>query len=340
MSEGSSTGEAAVQANWHVAPSPHVSDQSFTTRRMMIDVLIGLAPALIMSVYMFRFYAVLVIGLCTVTCLAGEILFVKMRGRKVTINDCSAVVTGIILGMSLPWNTPWFICILGALVAIGLGKVCFGGIGFNIFNPAMVGRAFIMLSFAAKLGGAAYQKAITATESGAATAVDAMTQATPLTAFKETGAVPEIMPIFLGTVNGSLGEISALALLLGGIYLCLRKTASWEIPVGTFIGVTVCAFVPWLMHRETSMSPIHHLCSGAVLLLAFFIATDPVTSPLTSKGKWIFGLGCGVLVMVLRLFSSYPEGAMFAVLLMNAATPLINRLTIPRPLGGPVPQKA
>ena len=197
-----------------------------------------------------------------------------------------------------------------------------------------------MLSFAAKLGGAAYQKAITATESGAATAVDAMTQATPLTAFKETGAVPEIMPIFLGTVNGSLGEISALALLLGGIYLCLRKTASWEIPVGTFIGVTVCAFVPWLMHRETSMSPIHHLCSGAVLLLAFFIATDPVTSPLTSKGKWIFGLGCGVLVMVLRLFSSYPEGAMFAVLLMNAATPLINRLTIPRPLGGPVPQKA
>jgi electron transport complex protein RnfD len=330
-----SSAEAAAAI--HVAPSPHLSDSALTTRRMMIDVLIGLAPALLMAVYVFGWAVVVQVGLCVLSCVGAELVFTAMRGRLAPIGDYSAAVTGVILGLSLPANAPWYIAVIGSAVGVGLGKVVFGGLGCNIFNPAMVGRAFVMLSFAKEMGASAYRVVNSQ--------VDVLTQATPLTAAKEAakGAaesvdLPGLWPLFIGEVNGSPGEISALALLVGGIYLCVRRVASWEIPAGVILAAgMLTALANWA--GLTPLTALHHLAGGALLLGAFFIATDPVTSPLTAKGKFIFGLGIGLLVVVIRLFSGYPEGVMFAVLLMNAVVPLINRWTIPRPLGGPLPQK-
>ena len=308
----------------------------------MVDVLIGLTPALMVSIFLFRHYAVAQIGLCVLACLAAEALFSLMRRRRPTLCDGSAVVTGVILGMSLPWSAPWYTGVIGSFAAIGLGKVVFGGLGYNLFNPAMVGRAFIMLSFARSLGASAYV-------SDTAT-VDILTRATPLTAAKQYASVLllgfDIEPpqelglggLFLGNVNGSLGEVSALALLIGGLYLCWRRSASWEIPASVIVATALLGGVGhWL--GLTPLSAAAHVASGAVMLGAFFIATDPVTSPLTPRGKMLFGAGVGTLIVILRLFSSYPEGVMFAILLMNSLTPLINQWTIPRPVGGPTPAK-
>jgi electron transport complex protein RnfD len=315
---------------------------------MMIDVLIGLAPVMGMAVVVFRWYAVVQVGLCVLSCLAAETAFTWMRGRRAPIGDGSAAVTGVILGLSLPWSAPWYVAVIGSAVAIGLGKVVFGGLGCNVFNPAMVGRAFVMLSFARALGASAY---VTAQSELAV-----LTQATPLTVAKKFAAdlaagkvvagdlqvqfesAQQFWPLFVGQVNGSLGETSALAVLLGGFYLCVRRSASWEIPAGVLLAAFCLAgLADWA--NLTPLTAVGHLLSGALLFGAFFIATDPVTSPLTARGKFIFGLGIGVLVMVIRLFSSYPEGVMFAVLVMNAVVPLLNRW-IPRPLGGPTPKKA
>lgn len=320
----------------HVAPSPHLSDTGLTTQRMMIDVVVALVPVLVVAVYVFRWYAVVQVGLCVLVCLAAEALFTWMRGQRISIGDWSATVTGVILGLSLPASAPWYIAVIGSVAAIGLGKAVFGGLGYNIFNPAMVGRAFVMLSFAKEMGASAYQM----TESH----LTVLTQATPMTVAKQLGVsdelVQQLWPLLLGTtVNGSLGETSSLALLVGGIYLCVRRVASWEIPAGTLLAAFLCAALGYWLGL-TPLPATYHLASGALLLGAFFIATDPVTSPLTVKGKFVFGLGIGALVMLLRLFSGYPEGVMFAVLLMNAAVPLINRWTIPEPLGGPTPKEA
>lgn len=348
--EGGAAGEAAAAAPAvQVAPSPHLSDAAVTTRRMMVDVLIGLGPAMAMAVLAFRWYAVVQVGLCVLSSLGAEAAFTWMRGRPVRVSDCSAAVTGVILGLSLPWSAPWYVAVVGSVVAMGLGKAVFGGLGYNIFNPAMVGRAFVMLSFAKVMGASAYVYG----ESG----LRVVTEATPLTIAKKVAAdvaagrvvgpdvglqmaqARELWPLFVGNVNGSLGETSALALLVGGIYLCLRRSASWEIPVGTLGSAFVFAgLANWA--GLTPFTALHHLVGGALLLGAFFIATDPVTSPITSKGKFAFGLGIGFLVMLLRVFSGYPEGVMFAVLLMNAAVPLMNQWTIPRPVGGPTKQGA
>jgi len=333
----------------HVAPSPHLSETSFTTRRMMIDVLIGLAPVFAAAILVFRWHAVVQVGLCVLSCLAAETVFTWMRRKPAPIGDYSAVVTGVILGLSLPWSAPWYVAVIGSAVAVGLGKVVFGGLGNNIFNPAMVGRAFVMLSFARELGASAY----VVVQSDLAV----LTQATPLTVAKKVAAdlaagkvvagdlevqlesVQRFWPLFVGQVNGSLGEISALAVLIGGIYLCVRRSASWEIPAGVLMASFLLAgLADWA--NLTPVTAVGHLVSGALLFGAFFIATDPVTSPLSPKGKFIFGLGIGTLVMVIRLFSGYPEGVMFAVLVMNAVVPLVNRWTIPRPVGGPTPEKA
>jgi electron transport complex protein RnfD len=240
--------------------------------------------------------------------------------------DCSALVTGIILALSLPGPAPWYVGFIASVVAIGIGKVLFGGLGMNIFNPAMVGRAFVMIAFASLLAAAGY--------TDPASSVDAVTQATPLDAFKQNGVVTPLGLLFWGLTNGSLGEISALACLLGGIYLCLRRTASWEIPAGVLGAVVVLGGIANLLNPSAEWTVLHHLLAGSLFFGAFFIATDPVTSPLTAKGKFIFGLGVGAFIMLLRLFSGYPEGVMFAVLLMNSLTPLINRWTVPKPLGG------
>lgn len=324
----------AVEQTVLVAPSPHLSDTSVTTRGMMLDVLIGLVPVVVVSLFVFGWYLVVQVGLCVLTALAAESLFTRMRGRPVPLGDYSAAITGLILGLSLPWSAPWYIPVIGAAVAIGLGKVVFGGLGNNIFNPAMVGRAFVMLSFAREMGASAYVRATGA--------VEALTQATPLAIAKEAAGaaadLPGLWPLFLGTHNGSLGETSAIACLVGGLYLCWRRSASWEIPAAVVLSVIVLGGLSSLAGL-TALTVLQQLLSGALLFGAFFIATDPVTSPLTSTGKFLFGAGIGFFVVLIRVFSGYPEGVMFAVLLMNSAVPLINQWTVPRPVGGPVPEK-
>jgi len=309
----------------HVSPSPHLANQALTTRRMMVDVVIALVPVVAMALIVFRGYALKQLLICIAGCLAAEALFTRMRGRALPLADCSALVTGIILALSLPGPAPWYVGVIASFVAIGIGKVLFGGVGMNIFNPAMVGRAFVMIAFASALAASGYQDA--------ASGVDTVTQATPMDLYKLTGQVTPLGPLFLGLTNGSLGETSALACLIGGIFLCLRRTASWEIPAGVLGTAAVMAGIAQALNPGTGWTVLHHLCGGSLLFGAFFIATDPVSSPVTPKGKAIFGVGVGFFVMLLRFFSGYPEGVMFAVLIMNGLTPLINRWCIPRPLG-------
>ncbi|NHZ73159.1 MAG: RnfABCDGE type electron transport complex subunit D [Nitrospirae bacterium] len=319
--------EAPIEPRLQVAPGPHLSSSGLTTQRLMVDVLIALIPVMAMALYLFRWFAVLQVGICVVSCLAVEVLTSLWRGSRPSLQDTSAIVTGVILGLSLPWSAPWYVGVVASVVAIGFGKAVFGGLGQNIFNPAMVGRAFVMISFASSLGATAYVR------SGAT--LEILTQATPLTAAKElSGSVPGIWTLFVGNANGSLGETSVLACLVGGLYLCLRRSAVWLIPVSLIASAAVVAGIANLLMPETPLTVLQHLTSGALVFSAFFIATDPVTSPLTGRGQVIFGAGLGALVVVIRLFSNYPEGVVFAVLLMNAVVPLINRVTIPKPLGG------
>ena len=336
-----------------VAPSPHLGTSGRSTRSMMYDVLIALVPAVVMSFVVFGAAAGKHIVLCVAACLATEAAFQAARRRKITLLDGSAVVTGLILALSLPWTAPWWIPVIGGLVAVGLGKMVFGGLGANIFNPAMVGRAFLMICFGLQLSTPPGQYPPHATrqvvsESG----VHCRTEATPMTAWKlkstdvgggkmERARFP-LGNLLLGNVNGSLGETSAVLLLIGGIYLCIRRTATWRIPVGVLMGAMVVAIAVECVHYGAGtrplFRPLHHLFGGALIFGAFFIATDPVSSPISARGRWAFGLGLGVLTMVIRLFSSYPEGVMFSVLIMNSITPLINRWTIPVPVGGKPPK--
>lgn len=299
----------------------------------MLDVLAGLAPVAGMALVVFRGYAALQIGLCVATCLVAESLFALWRGRRATLADLSAVVTGVILGLSLPWSAPWYVGVVASIVAIGLGKAVFGGLGQNIFNPAMVGRAFVMISFASVMGATSYVRP--------EADLEILTQATPLTAAKEAAGsdLPGLWPMFLGNVNGSLGETSVLACLLGGLYLCWRRSASWEIPVSVLLGAALTAGLANLVNPGTPLTILQHLLGGSLVFGAIFIATDPVTSPLTLRGKLLFGAGVGVLVVLIRLLSNYPEGVVFAVLLMNAMVPLINRWMVPKPFGGPLPAR-
>jgi electron transport complex protein RnfD len=310
----------------HVASSPHLRSTDMSTRGMMRDVLIALAPLVAMAVFVFHWYAVKQLAICIVSCLVAEILFMKMRKQPANLKDYSAAVTGVILALSLPGTAPWYIGFIASFIAIGIGKVIFGGLGMNIFNPAMVGRAFVTIAFAGALGASGYQDP--------GSIVDAITQATPLNAFKQAGIVTSLSDLFWGVTNGSLGETSAVACLVGGLYLCIRQTASWEIPAGILLTVTLLAGIQNLVNLQAEWTVLHHIFGGSLLFGAFFIATDPVSSPLTPRGKFIFGIGVGAFVLLLRIFSGYPEGVMFAVLLMNAVTPLINSWTIPRQFGG------
>ena len=319
---------APAEPVMHVAPSPHVGDRSMTTRRMMTDVLIALALPTIAAVIVFRQHLLWQLLGCVGAAAATEALFAAARRKPWSITDGSAVVTGVILALSLPWSCPWYVTGIAAVVAVVLGKMIFGGLGQNIFNPAMVGRAFVMICFVGAMGAKAYVNPDST--------IDTLTHATPMTAWGSEHISPSLSALFWGNTNGSLGETSAIACLIGGLFLCIRRTAAWQIPAGVLLSASVIASLADLSSGET-MDVLEHLLGGALLFGAFFIATDPVTSPLTPKGKFIFGLGIGGLVMLLRLLSNYPEGVMFAVLLMNGLVPLINRWTIPTPVGGPVP---
>ncbi len=292
----------------------------------MFDVIGALMPVVLIEVATFRHASAFKLLLAVATCMGAEGMFQAMRGRRATLGDGSALLTGLILGLSFPANTAWHIVFVASLVAIGLGKMAYGGLGQNIFNPAMVGRAFAIVAFPAALGAAAYVPA-----------VDGVTMATPLSAFKAEGMVAPLTLLFAGIGESAYGTSSALASVVGGLYLCFRRAASWEIPASMIGTAALFALVIQLLGVSGGWTVLHELSGGALVFGAFFIATDPVSSPLTPRGKWIFGAGIGALVIVIRKLTGYPEGVMFAVLIMNAVVPLINRWTIPTPLGGPMP---
>jgi electron transport complex protein RnfD len=305
-----------------VSSAPHVVNPVDTTH-IMKNVVIALMPALLVAVYVFGLQALILTATCVASCVIFEGLTRKILDRPQTIGDFSAVVTGVILSFNLPAGLPLWMAIIGSFVAIVVVKQLFGGLGQNFVNPAIVGRIVLFTSFATpmttwpvtnRMGSVLWN-------SDAANAtVDTITGATPLALFSNAKDVPSNMDMFLGTINGSMGEISAAALLLGGIYLIVKKIIEPTIPAA-FIGTV--AVVAMML----GFDPVFHICAGGVMLGAIFMATDYVTSPLTTKGKIIFGIGCGFLTMIIRIFASYPEGVSFALLLMNILVPHIDKWT-------------
>lgn len=284
----------------------------------MYTVIITLIPALAAAVWMFGLDALRVTMLTAVFCLSFEALLARVTKRDIDYLDGSALLTGVLLAMNVPANAPWWMMLIGSLVAIGVGKHVFGGLGQNIFNPALTARVFLIISFPVEM-----------TSWPVPGATDATTGATPLGLLKTEGvgalAKTNIVDLAVGQVGGSLGEISAIALLLGSIYLFYKRYITWEIPV-MFIGA-VFAFsgIFYLIDPARYASPLFHIFSGGVFLGALYMATDMVTSPMTMKGKIVFGIGCGFFTLLIRLFGAYPEGVSFAILLMNAAVPLLDK---------------
>ncbi len=341
-----------------VGPAPHIK-AAYSTRRIMLDVMIALVPAVAMSVVYFRVRAAVLIAVCVLACAATEWLCNRIRRRPDSLHDGSAMLTGLILALSLPPALPVWAAALGSAFAIAIGKMVFGGLGSNIFNPAMAGRLFLTASFGTlmttwtvpgTLGPVQTGPDQTAHMPPVAAAntlpqspeLQAVTQATPLAWSKEAikGKSPVdtanrmIRPALVGQVGGCLGETSALALLVGGVYLLIRRTITFHIPLAVLGSALLCAALGWLLKPEAYANPLLHLAGGGLLLGAFFIATDPVTAPLRHRGMVLFGVGVGVLTMLIRMVGEYPEGVMFAVFLMNAVTPLIDRLCKMTPFGG------
>ncbi len=315
-----------------VDSAPHLAGGR-TTRGVMFDVVAAMVPLLIAAVLLYHGRAIALTVMTVAACLATEAIFNRARGRKMdSLLDGSAIVTGMILAFSLPPKLPIYMAVVGGVVAIGLGKAVFGGLGQNLFNPAMVGRAFLMACFPVAMTTWA-EPGTLATIGGA----DAVTRATPLAAAKfGSDTVPALWNLFLGNVSGCIGETSVIACLIGGIYLLARGTADWRPPLGMLAGAMAFATIAHLADPEQFARPLVHLNGGAIVFGAFFIATDYVGAPLTPAGRLIFGLGAGILTMVIRLFGGYPEGVMYSILIMNALTPLIERWTVPEPFGGKV----
>ncbi len=306
-----------------VSTSPHIKS-SETVSKIMLSVIITLIPAVVFSIYLFGSYVLLMYIVSIATCVLSEYFVVKLRKRPFTLNDFSAVITGILLVMVLPPKFPIYGVIIGAFIAIVVGKQIFGGLGYNIFNPALVGRAFLA---------AAYPVHITTWIAPKIGQISAVTGATPLAAMKFSGVETSLKALFFGTVGGSVGETSALLLLIGSIYLFVKKYIKWQIPVSIFSTVFVLGGIFYLINPDKYPDPIFHLLSGGLMIGALYMATDMVTSPLTGKGCWIFGAGIGFLVVIIRLFGGLPEGVMYSILFMNAFVPLINRVTKPRIFG-------
>ncbi len=306
----------------NISGSPHVhSDES--TKKIMWRVNAALIPALLVAIAYFGLNALLISIISVVSCVLFQWLIEKfILKTPSTICDGSAVVTGLLLAFNVP-ATPamLWIVVIGALVAIGIGKMSFGGLGKNPFNPALVGRVFLLISFPV-------QMTTWPTVGGLfPMTLDVTTGATPLGILKEGGAeaLPQAWDMFLGHMGGSLGEVSALAILIGAIYLLCKKIISWHIPVA-FIGTAALfSCILWLINPDQYIDPLTTILTGGIMLGACFMATDMVTSPMAKSGQLIFGVGCGLLTIIIRTWGSYPEGVSFAILLMNSVTPLINR---------------
>ncbi len=299
-----------------VSSSPHIRSAR-TTQKIMLDVIIALLPALIASAVIFGPRTLLLAGVSAAACVACEALWEKLRKQPSTVSDLSAVVTGLLIAFNVPASMPVWELIIGDMVAIFIVKMLFGGLGCNFINPAMVGRTVLFLSFTADMTNYVIPEK----------AVDALSSATPLAIMGELGwnDFPELL---LGIHGGVMGETCALALILGGVYLVIRRVIKPIIPI-SYIGSTL--LFSWLFGGE---QPVLSLFAGGLMLGAIFMATDYVTSPYTNKGKLIFGIGCGLLTAAIRIFSNSAGGVSFSILLMNLLVPYINGLTMPKPLGG------
>lgn len=306
----------------YISPGPHIFEKK-STPKMMKDVVLALIPAILVSVYFFRARALTLYAVSIGSCVIIEGVMQLFMKRKVILHDWSAVVTGILFAMIIPPSLPLWAAAVGCVVAIGLAKQLFGGLGANIFNPALLGRAFLMAAFPAFM-----------TRWTAPLTLDAMTSATPLGVVKfGHDLTMNYGDLFVGNVSGSLGETSALALLLGGVYLLIRKTVDWRVPTA-YVGTAILiSSVTNMVMPNLFAGPVFHVLAGGLLVGAFFMATDPVTSPVTKNGRLIFGAGCGVITMIIRLWGGLPEGVMYSVLLMNAITPILNRATRSRRYG-------
>ena len=303
-----------------VSSSPHLRSK-ISTSWLMYQVIISLIPAVCVSIILFNWRACFVISLSVLSCVISEEIILRIRKKPSAIKDGSAALTGLLLALTLPPTVKWYEVILGGFFAIFFGKQIFGGLGQNIFNPALVGRAFLA---------AAYPQDLTTWIKPFH--FEAITCATPLALRKFDHVITPLKDLFLGTTGGCLGETSALCLILGGIYLLVRRVIDWRIPLSMILTVSFISSIFYFLNPLNG-SVLFHLLSGGFLLGAFFMATDPVTTPVTKKGRFIFGIGCGILIMIIRYFGGLPEGVMYSIIFMNAFVPLINRLTFPKPFG-------
>jgi len=323
-----------------VSSSPHIHKGSDVTK-VMLHVIIAMMPACAVGIYVFGFGALRVLLLTSLFCVLAESIMLKLVGKpQSTLRDGSAVLTGILLAMNLSSNTPWWACLVGALIAIIIAKQLFGGLGYNPFNPALVARVALLIGFPGILTSWA------STRSMLAHAPDAMTCATPLALIPKslvsssvdatsaaTVHISTNMELFLGNIPGSLGETSALALLIGGVYLIKMKLIRWQVPVYYIATVAILALIHHMIDPAHTLTALQHVLSGGLFLGAFFMATDMVTSPETKKGAVVFAIGCGIMTFAIRVWGAYPEGVSFSILFMNAFVPLIDRFASNKPFG-------
>ena len=313
-----------------VAPAPHVQTAQ-STAKIMRDVVIALMPELVVSTVVFGWDVLRVVALSVASCVVFEYLIQKFLFRgPLTISNWSAVVTGVLLAFNLPASIPWWIVVIGAFVAIAVAKMTFGGLGKNPFNPALVGRVFLLI---------AYPVQMTTFPLPVNGSFDALSGATPLAAVKH-GAAADVLgtqELLLGNMPGSLGEVAALALLAGFVYLLWRRVITWHIPVTVLVTMALFAFVVALARGESGAAlwqfPLFHVLAGGAMLGAIFMATDYSTSPMTVRGGVIFAVGIGLITMLIRLWGAYPEGMSFAILIMNSCVPLINKYVKPKRFG-------
>ena len=318
-----------MENSLYVSPSPHIHGGDSISKNMY-GVLIALIPAFLVSLYCFGLGALIVTATSVLACVIFEYLIQRFLMKKEpTLCDGSAILTGVLLAFNVPSNLPIWIILIGALAAIGIGKMSFGGLGNNIFNPALVGRVFLLISFPAQKTNWPVPDVFPMTYT------DAETGATILSSLHEGGApLPAMVDMLIGRIGGSLGEISAIALLLGFAFMLWKKIITWHIPVSILATVFVFTGILYLINPTVYVNPFIHLLSGGLLLGSIFMATDYVTSPMSKNGMIVYGIGIGLLTAVIRIFGSYPEGMSFAILIMNAFTPLINSYIKPKHFGG------
>lgn len=311
-----------MSAKFKVSTAPHVRTAD-TTSRIMLDVCIALIPTLIAGIYIFGLRSLIVVATCVVSCVASELLFQLISKRTVTVYDFSAVVTGLLLGLSLPVTAPWWMCVIGSVVGIVLVKQLFGGIGDNFLNPALTARAVLLASWPTRMSAAAY---VNPNYFGR---IDALTSATPLELIAK-GENVSLFDLLIGDVPGSIGEVCKIAILLGFAYLLIRRIISWQVPVIVMLTTALCT---WAFTGGGIYTPVAAILSGGVMFAAVFMATDYTTTPMTAPGQLIFAVGTGLLIAVIRCFCGYPEGVTYAILFMNIVTPLIDKYIKPRVYG-------